>query len=87
MPKTTKDSLFIEAALTEKVKSFEPFTFDNFDISTYLNSAQNPSMMYASCTHLDRYVQLNGINAFSFIHGVFSSSVSKEALRQKVSIQ
>lgn len=41
--------------------------------------------MNASCEHFSEYFKEFGPNAFNIIHGIFSTCVSQEARRQKVS--
>lgn len=51
-----------------------------------LNDIINSSVvMNASCRHFDEYLLYYGLDAFNVVHGIFSTSVSQEALKQKVS--
>lgn len=43
--------------------------------------------MNASCEHFSEYFKEFGPNAFNIINGIFSTCVSQEARRQKVSVQ
>lgn len=43
------------------------------------------AVISASCKHLDQFILAHGYEPFAIIHGVFSSSVSEDARRQKVS--
>lgn len=44
------------------------------------------AVMNASCRHFDEYLLYYGLDAFNVVHGIFSTSVSAEALRKKVSV-